>query len=157
MRGRFFVPVALLFIISGCAHYISAPSRALIDHAVSFRQLQENPDAYRGKIVMLGGNVARFERGPEGTRLEVVERRLDSRDLPDESLPSDGRFLATTRESLDPVSYAPGALVVMVGKVVGQKKEGGPGAAASYPVIAVTEIHDIVIEQETHWGSYGGI
>ena len=157
MRKIFLVPVALLFTLTGCAHYISAPSRALADKAVSFRQLQENPEGYRGKLVMLGGTVASIEHGREGTRLEVIEQRLDSRELPEEWLPSGGRFLALTPESLDPESFAPGALVVLAGKVAGGRNERRQGSVVTLPVIDIAEIHDIVIEQETHWGAYGGI
>ena len=157
MRKIVLVPVALLFTLTGCAHYISAPSRALADKAVSFAQLRENPEGYRGKLVMLGGTVASFEHDQAGTRLEVIEQRLDSRELPDEARPSGGRFLAVTPKSLDPESFAPGALVVLAGKVAGSRSERVQGSVASLPVIEITEIHDIVIEQETHWGSYGGI
>ncbi len=148
---------ALLLILAGCAHYLSAPSRALVDRSVTFRRLIEDPDAYRGKMIMLGGTVAAVEHTREGTRLEVIEHRLDSRELPDESIPSRGRFLATTPESVESASFEPGTLVTMAGEVVGQKSENRQGGIHTYPLIAIKEIHDIVIEQETHWGPFGGM
>ena len=148
--------VFLVFLLSGCTHYISSASRAQVDRSVSLSQIEASPDAYLGTLILLGGTVARLDYGHEGTRLEVTEHRLDRRELPDETIPSSGRFLATTTRTLDSCNYKPGALVVMVGRVVGQKTEPQQGAAYRYPVIAVTEIHNIVIENETHWGYYGG-
>ncbi len=149
--------VALLFILAGCAHYLSAPSRALVDQSVTFSRLLENPDACRGKIVMLGGIVVAVEHTREGTRLEVAEHRLDSRELPDESILSRGRFVAIASEPLDPARYEPGTLVTMVGEIAGQKSEKWQGGVHTYPLIVIKEIHDIVIEEETHWGSFGGM
>ncbi len=157
MRKLRISAAALLIILAGCAHNISAPSRALVDRSVTFRQLIENPYAYHGKMIMLGGTVAAVEHTREGTRLEVIEHRLDSRELPDESVSSRGRFLATTPESLDSAKFEPGTLVTMAGEVVGQKSEKRQGVVYTYPLIAIREIHDIVIEQETHWGSFGGM
>jgi len=159
MHNAAFLPVALVSVLlfsGGCTHYISQSSRAQADRSVDFSQLSASPDAYRGKLVMLGGTVAKLDYGPEGTRLEVTEHRLDRRELPDETIPSGGRFLATTTRPLDSCTYKPGALVVLVGNVVGQKSEQFPGTAAGAPVIAVREIRSIVIEKETHWGYYGG-
>jgi len=156
MRKKPCVLVILVFLLSGCTHYISSASRSQVDKSVSLSQVEASPDAYRGKPIMLGGTVAKLDYGQEGTRLEVTEHRLDRRELPDETIPSSGRFLATTTRTLNSCNYKPGTLVVLVGTVVGQKEVAQQGGASSYPVIAVTEIHNIVIKEETHWGYYGG-
>jgi outer membrane lipoprotein len=147
----------VLLFLGGCAHYLNEQSRAMVDRTVTFRQLQKNPEAFRGKLVMLGGIVAQVAHGREGVRLEIVEHRLDSRELPDETIPTRGRFLATTPEALDPGRYQPGTLVSMAGEVVGKMVQPLEGVEYTYPVIAIKEIHDIVIEQETRWGSFGGM
>jgi outer membrane lipoprotein len=101
----------------------------LADRRVVFGHLSETPDAYRGKYVMLGGTAAAVKRGKDGTQLEVIQHDVDSRNLPDESIASGGRFLATTPASLDPERYKPGTLVTLVGKVTGMKV----GFAANCP------------------------
>lgn len=152
----FLTAIPFTLLITGCAHWISEPSRALADRNITFRELRESPDAYRGKNVMLGGIVTAFVRTKEGTQLEVEEHRLDSRELPDESIPSRGRFLATTPNALDPDEYAPGSLVSLMGVVEGEKTLARAGREHAYPVIAVKELHAIVIEQEMKWGAFGG-
>ena len=147
MRNPFIclLPVALL--IAGCSHWISEQSRALADRTVTYSHLRENPEAYRGKFVLLGGIVAAVTHTDEGTRLEVVEHRLDSRELPDQVVPSRGRFLATTPESLDPAKYKPGALVSMMGEMTGKELQLQGGAEYAYPVIAIREIRAIELPE----------
>lgn len=137
----------LLFLVSGCAHWLSDQSRALADRTITFGQLRENPDAWLGKFVLLGGTVAAVKRNAEGTMLEIVEYRLDSRELPDVVVPSRGRFLATTSESLDPAHFKPGALVSMMGEVRGAKVQPLAGVAYTYPVIAIKEIRAIELPE----------
>jgi outer membrane lipoprotein len=133
----------LAFLITSCTHWIGAQSRALADRGITFSQLREDPDAFRGKLVLLGGVVVAATQTAEGTSLEVVEHRLDSRELPDQVMPSRGRFLATTPDRLDPAEYKKGALVSMMGEVAGKKVEQQDGTEYTYPVIAVREIHAI--------------
>ncbi len=136
-----------LVFFTGCAHWISDQSRALADRTITFSKLRENPDAFRGKFVLLGGTVAAVARNAEGTSLEVIEYRLDSRELPDVVVPSRGRFLATTPESLDPAHFKPGALVSLMGEVVGAKVQPLEGVAYTYPVIAIREIRAIELPE----------
>jgi outer membrane lipoprotein len=157
MIKRLIVVLPFLLILTGCAHLISEQSRELADRRVVLSQRIETPDAYRGKYVMLGGTVAGVKRGRDGTQLEVIQHDVDSRDLPDVSVPSGGRFLATTPASLDPERYEPGTLVTLVGKVTGREVHVLQGGEYFYPVVAIEEIHDIVIQQETEWGYYGGM
>ncbi len=156
MKATFVLALFLMLFISGCSHYISQQMRLSADRNITFGRLLEAPDAFRGRLVMLGGTVATIRRTREGTELEIIQHRLDSRELPDEAIPSGGRFLATTSAVLDPDRYGPGALVSLAGEIVGKRVQPLGGVAYTYPVIAIKEIHDIVIEQETHWGSFGG-
>ena len=157
MRKALLVAALPVLLISGCAHYISAPSRALADRSIAFAQLRETPDAFRGRIVMLGGVITETTPLPSGTRLEVEEHRLDSRELPMEVAPSGGRFLAVTPERLDPDRYGPGTLVSLVGEVMGGEVEKRRGMEYRYPVISVKEIHDSGIEEMPNWGGpFGG-
>jgi outer membrane lipoprotein len=138
--------IAMLLLCTGCTHYISEQSRALADRSITFGMLRADPDAYRGKFVMLGGTVAAVTRTREGTQLEVVQYNVDSRELPDVVTPSGGRFLATTSEVLDPATYKPGALVTMMGEVAG-KKVPLQEVLYTYPVIAIKEIRVLKFEE----------
>ena len=157
MKKTLVMVLPFLLLFTGCAHWVSEQSRGLADRTITFSRLSDNPDAYRGRYVMLGGIIAAVQRGGEGTQLEVIQHDMDSRELPDESIPSGGRFLATTPLSLDPEKYEPGTMVSMVGEVTGRKVRLLEGREYFYPVIAIKEIHDIVIQQEMMWGYFGGI
>ena len=45
----------LLLLVGGCAHNLSKSSLALADRTITFVKLRENPDAYNGKFILLGG------------------------------------------------------------------------------------------------------
>ncbi len=157
MRKPLVLAVPMLLILTGCAHYISEASRVQADRSITFGKLRADPDAFRGKFVLLGGTVAAVTRTGEGTQLEVVQYNVDSRELPDVVTPSGGRFLATTSESLDPASYKPGALVTMMGEAAGKKVLPLQGVAYTYPVIAIKEIHALEFEDlSPPWGYLGG-
>ncbi len=130
----------MLLLASGCAHTISKQSRALVDRTVTFGMLQENPDAYRGKYVMLGGTVAGMAQTGEGTQLEVKQYDLDSQEMPDLAAGPGGRFMAIAPASSDAAACRPGTLVTMVGEVSGKKVLPLKGEEYTYPVIVVREV-----------------
>lgn len=147
MKRLFIVALPLVLFVTGCAHWISDQSRAAADRTITFSQLRENPDACRGKLVLVGGIVAATTQTGKGSWLEVVEHRLDSRELPDQVIPSRGRFLAIAPGLLDPATYKPGALVSMMGEVTGKEVRQLGGADYTYPVISVREIHAIELPE----------
>jgi outer membrane lipoprotein len=150
------LPVAIL--VSGCAHVISPQSLALADRSITFSMLQENPDAYRGKYVLLGGTVAEMTQTGEGIQLEVKQYDLDSRETPDITAGPGGRFLALTSVSPDATACKPGALVSMVGEVRGKKVQPLKGEDYTYPLIAIKELKIIPPPDENTfrtWVPYG--
>ncbi len=157
MRRLFVTMFPFLLILSGCTHWISEQSRGLADSTISFSYLKENPDCCRGKYVMLGGVIAEVKRGSDGTQIEVIQHAVGCTELPDESIHSEGRFLAVTPVTLDLEKFEPGTLVSMVGEVTGKKVQLLQGRDYIYPVIAIKEIRDIVIPQETEYGYFGGM
>ncbi len=137
---RFLLPIALLFLVSGCVHNLSDKSRAQADRSVTYSALQKDPEAYRGKVVLLGGILTHVTPVPEGTLLEVEQHDLDSREMPDRTVPSGGRFLAATSEFLD-VTCRPGVMVSLTGEVTGKKIQRLKGVDYTYPLIAIREMH----------------
>lgn len=72
MKTLLFLLLPFLFL-SGCAHIISEKSRLQADRSITFAGLRENPDAYKGKFVILGGLITGVKQVPEGFQLEVIE------------------------------------------------------------------------------------
>ena len=157
MKKPLVLVVPLFLLLTGCSYYLSGSSRALADPSVTFFQLRQDVATYRGRLVLLGGTVTALHEDRQGTRLEIEQHNLDKRNLPDESIPSGGHFLAITTDRLDPAQFAAGTLVTLAGTVTGVESRPLGDGAGNYPVVTIKEIHDIVIEQETHWGSWGGV
>lgn len=77
-NGPFFIfGVLLIAILPGCLP-ISKQLRAEADKTLTFPQVFQNPDAYKGKIVIWGGEVVEAINQKDGTTLIVVlQRPLD--------------------------------------------------------------------------------
>lgn len=135
----FTLAVAGLMLLSGCARVISDQSRSLVDPTVQFTKLRENPDAFIGKTVLLGGRIASVRNTKEGGVLEIVQFDLDG-DVPQDSFISHGRFLATSVDFLDALIYKADRQVTLVGEVKGKKILPLDEVEYTYPVVAIREI-----------------
>ncbi len=141
MKKSLIFILPFLFLIGGCTHNISKSSLALADTSITFIKLLNDPDAFRGKFVILGGKIAAAKNNAEGIMLEVIQHDLDSRELPDESIVSGGRFLAFAPGPLNMTICRSGRLVSMAGVVAGKRVMPLKGKDYSYPVIVVKELH----------------
>jgi outer membrane lipoprotein len=135
-----FLAFALL-LLTGCAHVFSDRTNSLVDQNLSFAQLKKDPNAFIGKFVKVGGIIASTKNTRQGSLVEIVQFKLGSDDIPDESSASGGRFLATTPNYLDSMIYKPGRLVALVGEVKGIRTMPLDEIEYTYPVIAISEIH----------------
>jgi outer membrane lipoprotein len=91
-----------------------------VDKRLTFAQLKESPDSYRGHLIVLGGAVLSAKRLKDGTRIEVLQLPLDRNQAPGwERTASEGRFLAIQRDFLDPATLPAGTRVTIVGEVLG--------------------------------------
>jgi outer membrane lipoprotein len=64
---------------AGCRHALSPAVRQQIDTTL-FTQPHTTPDAYKDRIVMLGGNILSTRNLTEGMLLEVLQKPLDATD-----------------------------------------------------------------------------
>lgn len=131
-----------LCVLTGCSRQvISREALLLTDQTTPFAAVWENPASHVGRHLLVGGAVARISNTPAGAELEVVQFPLGSSDRPDETKGSGGRFLARSRDFLDPLIYKPGRLVTLVGKVTGEAIRPQDGVDYRYPVLEVREIY----------------
>lgn len=141
MRVTILLLGTALLALSGCAHVISEESRRLVDPTLTFARMRENPDAYSGRYVMLGGIIAGVKNSREGGELEVVQFDLDRSDMPENVYSSGGRFLVTSPAFLEAMVYKVGRLVTVVGEVKGTRSRTLDSVDYTYPVISLKEIH----------------
>jgi len=79
---------------AGGSHALSQVVRQQIDTTLSLTQLRTTPEAYKDRIVMLGGDILSTRNRTEGTLLEVLQKPLDATDRPLDTDRTEGHFMA---------------------------------------------------------------
>jgi len=158
--------VVMAVMAAGCATSVIPETLApQIDQAVTFNQIVESPDSYRGKIVVLGGEILKAKALKGGTQLEVLQLPLDSDQEPvTDRMESKGRFLAVQKEFLDPATIAEGTRVTVVGEVTGSIVDKMDEADYRFPTLDVKHLHrwDTKRAEERSatgpwWNVFGGV
>ncbi|MBS0168711.1 MAG: Slp family lipoprotein [Nitrospira sp.] len=162
-----YVAIGFLVAVVGCTSTQVIPEslEPQIDKTVSFEQIVASPDSYRGKVILLGGEVLKAKAMKEGTQLEVLQLPLDSDQEPDlDRMQSKGRFLALQKEFLDPATMADGTRITIVGEVTGASVEKMDEADYRFPTLDVKHLHRWDRGREDHpqasgpwWGVFGGV
>jgi outer membrane lipoprotein len=131
----FFLTMVAMLLLVGCSHVISKEVLKEVDKNVTFAQVVKDPDAYKGKTVLLGGAIIETKNLADKSQVVVLQRPLDSRDRPVAGDVSEGRFIVTTPGFLDPAIYSQGRKITVAGKVVGKEKRPLGEIEYAYPVI----------------------
>ena len=133
--------IIIVFFLSGCAHAISKELREQADKNLTAEMLFKNPEAYKGKTVILGGIVIGTRNTDEGTQIEVLQTPLDSRGRPKDTDYSYGRFIFFYEEYLDAAIFSKGKAVTVGGKVFGTITRPLDDIEYTYPLIYAREVH----------------
>ena len=132
--------MALIFV-SGCVNAISRGVLQEVDREITFSSLMKSPNAYQGKVVLLGGIIVNTINKTEGTLLEVYATVLDREGRPRYTDRSEGRFLALYQGFLDSEIYNRGRKVTIAGTVQGEKTQLLGEIKYRYPYLIIKEIH----------------
>lgn len=141
---RIIIPTLLLLSaisLFGCAHVVSKELREASDDSVSIKALMKDPEAFKGKIVILGGDIVSSANKDEGTYIEVVQKELTPGGRPKNTDISFGRFLILYEGYLDTAVYSRGRTVTVAGEVLGKQIRTLGEIRYSYPLIKSREIH----------------
>jgi len=140
---------ALAVLLSGCATAFPDDLRRTVNRAVTVTELRQNPTAYLGQRVMIGGEILVTRPMPADTEVELLSKPLESDDRPQRGDVSDGRVLVTTAQFLDPAVYAEGRRITVIGTVTGEEERKVGELSYRYPVVSVISIHlwprDVVV------------
>ncbi len=130
-------PALAALLASGCAS-MPFPEDALrgVDRSLSLGALRAAPAAHCGARVVLGGEVVAVMPRPGATEIEVLSRPLSDGGAPERGDRSDGRFLAHTKEFLDPAVYAPGRRITVLGTVTSTEER--PIGFVPYTYVVIT-------------------
>jgi len=117
-------------LVSGCAssrqdtfpleYQLPPELQRQVEQRVSFANVKADPAAYKGRIILLGGEVLKEKRLADRTRLEILHLPLNEFKEPVMNRTvSQGRYLAFQKEFLDPATVPSGTRVTVVGEVTG--------------------------------------
>jgi len=132
--------VAVALWLAGCASAFPEDALRSVDRSVTLTALRENPAANLGRRVMLGGDIVATRPMPGHTEVELLSKPLDREDRPRHGDTSDGRFIATSPQFLDPEVYAAGRRMTVIATVAGEEERKIAELPYRYPVVAAESI-----------------
>ena len=141
-RLQCFLLFSLIFLLSGCAHVISKDLRTNADASLTFSQVHQNPNTYKGKSVVWGGEIIETVNQKDGTtQIELFQRPLGWREEPKEALASEGRFLILVEKYLDPYLFRRGRKITVAGEILGEKIKPLGEMDYRYPLLLSKQIN----------------
>ncbi len=154
MRNVLIVLVSLLTLI-GCTSPITKTLRQEAAPGVTLPKVLNTPEAYRGDTVIWGGYIIHTVNSHQGSQIFILQTLLGSRDKPEATETSEGRFIANSARFLDPLVYGKGRPVTVAGTVTGVKSVTNKktGTTYAYPVVQVKQLY--LWEQTNASSPYG--
>jgi outer membrane lipoprotein len=132
----------LLFLLPACAPVISKDLRAQADFSLHFWEVFPNPEAYKGKTVIWGGEIIKtINQKDETTLIEIFQRPLTRMGEPEVTEPSGGRFLALSQEYLEPYIFREGMTITVAGDILGEKTRPLGEIEYRYPLLLSKEMY----------------
>lgn len=162
-RIAIWICLSMFGLLPACASSSAVPKelQAQVDKSVTFVDLKQSPDQYRGHTIVLGGEVLSAKRLKEGTRIEVLQLPLDSYQAPVwDRTSSEGRFIAYERQFLDPAKLPSGTRVTITGDVLGSTVQPLDETEYTYPTLDAKNVtvwpkHDPTYARPYYPGYYG--
>ncbi|OGW39020.1 MAG: hypothetical protein A2X58_09860 [Nitrospirae bacterium GWC2_56_14] len=111
--------ISLALCFQGCTYAISREYTRQADRKISFHEVKQDPETYKGKLVIIGGTIDQVSSTDRGTLLEVVERALDYWGRPERTTKTGGRFILSYPAHLNTLLYAPGREITVAAIVAG--------------------------------------
>ena len=141
-RFQWFLLLFFFILLTGCAHVISKDLRASADPSLTFRQVHQNSNTYKGKFVVWGGEIIETVNQKDGTtQIEILQRPLGWRGEPKETQVSEGRFLILADQYLDPYVYRKGREITVAGEILGEKIKSLGEMDYRYPLLSSKQIY----------------
>jgi outer membrane lipoprotein len=141
MKKNFWLIMGLIVALFACAPAFSRHSLDQVETNISFQALLQDPESYRDRIVMYGGEIIQTRAEANETWVEVLQKPLDGDNRPQETDVSYGRFFIQFQGFQDPAIYAPGRKITVIGEVQGKRTEKIKDLDYSYPVLLSRESH----------------
>ncbi len=138
-----FLLSALLFLsLTACGpKVIPKEFEEKLDKKVTFEEVKRNPETYRGKRILVGGEIIETRNLEGKTEIEILQKPLgrDRSPLPVDD--SEGRFILIHPSFLDPSVFRSGRRVTAVGVVEGSRSQKIGEAERIYPIFENEHLH----------------
>lgn len=151
------VVIMAVLILAACSPVLN---RGLMNQGVrdvQFDQLRQAPDAYKGKLFILGGLIVDARFTEKGSQIEALAVPVDSLGYLEESERSQGRFLAVyprDKGLLDPMIYKKGREITLAGEFIEARKSKIDEMEYIYPVFAIRQIYLWADRKDYYWPAY---
>jgi outer membrane lipoprotein len=146
----------VLAVAGGCSYPIAKQYRLEARKDLTIAMVQEEPDEYKGALVIWGGIILQTTNEPEGTELTILQTPLDRAGVPRAAVETEGRFLARAGRFLDPEVWRRGQRVILAGEIEGVESRPLDNATYAYPVLAVKQLHLwLPAVMQPYYPSYG--
>jgi outer membrane lipoprotein len=136
-----FILMGLVVLLAACTPAISKDSLKMADPTLTFPMLVKDPESYRGKNILVGGQILATNARDGETWVEVLQKPLDWQHEPKDTDESYGRFLVRFSGFADPAIYSPGKKITFLGEVEGKKVQRLREMDYTYPVLIPREHH----------------
>jgi outer membrane lipoprotein len=130
-----FILMGLAALLAACTPALSKDSLKMADPALTFRALVKDPESYRGKNILVGGQILATDTRDGESWVEVLQKPLDWQHRPKDTDQSYGRFLVRIPGFADPAIYSPGKKISLLGEVEGKKVQRLREMDYVYPVL----------------------
>lgn len=134
-----------VYLMVGCAagpEVVPDSLKSQVESGMTFQQILEHPDQFRGKIVVWGGEVLSAKRLSDSTQLEMLQLPLDDSQRPSiVKTDSQGRFFAFAKNFLDPATFPVHTRVTLVGEVTGAQTANLDEMTYRYPTLDIKHLH----------------
>lgn len=140
-KGFFPLIAAVIVASAACGRTFPTEVTDRVDKSISFSDLIKDPGNYKGKSVMLAGTIVAVKAEKNGTYIEVLQHPADRSGKPGRTDESGGRFMAVSKQFLDPAIYSRGLAVTVVGEVIGDSVKPLGEIAYRYPLLEIEAVH----------------
>ena len=135
-----------LLLFPGCSPIFSPTVMKKVNTTLTFQEVLQDPDTYKGKTVFWGGEVIQVLPQDGTTFVEILQMPLGWRGKPHEVSASEGKFLVLFKKDYDFSIFNKGRKITVAGEfqriVQGEEIEESFGNKDyPYPLLLSEEVH----------------
>lgn len=154
---RIVAVIAVALALTACSPVLNRTLMNEGERDVPFEELRQTPDAYKGRLFILGGLIIDARFTEKGSQIEALAVPVDSLGYLEEDGRSPGRFLAVyPREKglLDPMIYKKGREITLAGEFIESRKGKIDEMEYLYPVFEIRQIYLWDERRDYYWPAY---